>query len=130
MKYLHPDVHDNGLNHLRNNAIRAIVIPEYYESYADVVASAIVTTTISPADFTLSSVISADGGGRKLVFTGKSGPAVAAASPGSPLHVAFTDGSSRILWVEEIENSVGTIIDQHYLIKPQTVHFPQPIQSA
>lgn len=123
MKYLHPDVLDNGHALIQAAAVRAILIPSFSASttYSQVVASAILTATISSADFTISN----EGTGRKIVFGGKTGQADLDASLATDLHVAYTDGLSRVLWVEPI--TPDTIIaGQSYSLPAQTLISQQP----
>lgn len=113
MKYVHPDVLDNGPAHIRGNAVRALLLPSFTSgmTYAQAVAAALVQAVVSSVNFTLSN----QGTGRKLMF---SGPIVAAASKaiagGSPLHIAFTDGVGRILWVDEETSHSAIVIGTNY----------------
>lgn len=125
MKYVHHDVIDNGLAYLQNNAIRVLLLPSFSISttYSQAVASALLSATISSSDFTLSN----EGTGRKIVFGGTSPiPATAAAATNSPLHVAFTDGVSRLLWVDE-EASLMAIVEGHSYRLPQLTQISYPL---
>lgn len=96
--YAHADVLDNGPAYLKANAVRAILISAYTagDSYATVLAAALCTITISSADF--GALAGADAAPRTLSFLGKSG--TASGSSATPnLHLAFTDGASKVLFV-------------------------------
>lgn len=123
MKYLHPDVLDNGPALIRSAATRALLLPDFDDgmTYSEVVASALATAVISSADFTFSD----EGAGRKLVFGGKTAQATAGTASSSTLHVAYTDGASRILWVDPIRTS-SVLAGQNYKIPAQTLNSPQP----
>jgi hypothetical protein len=125
MKYVHPDVLDNGPAHLRANASRALLLPDYTAgmSYADAVASAILASPIASTDFTLSDEAS----GRKIVFAGVTGLALKSIAAGAPLHVAFTDGVNRILLVDNESSRVAIVAGQSYKIPVITYINPQPV---
>lgn len=124
MKYVHPDVLDNGPAHIRINATRALLLPDFTSgmTYAQAVASALIQAVVSSVDFTLSG----NGTGRKLVFSGKVGPASKAIAGGAPLHVAFTDGVGRILWVDAETSHIAIAIGQAYQIPVMQYSVPQP----
>lgn len=123
MKYLHPDVLDNGPALIKSSAIRALLIPLGTSNYSQAVNTALLTATVSTSDFTLSS----EGTGRKLVFGGAVDEATTSIALSNDLHVAFTDGSSRLLWVEGIKPSV-VIGGQSYSLPSLSVISPQPTQ--
>src|SRR5688500_19550330 len=89
-KYAHADVLDNGLNHIKNNAIRMLLIKAYsaLDSYATVNGNAICTVTMAAGDYTLSG---ADGADRVVTIAAKSGTASAGSGATPNLHIAFTD---------------------------------------
>ena len=94
-KYAHSDVLDGGLNAIRNNAIRMLLLKAYAagDSYAAVGGNAICTVTVAAADFTLSG---ADNAPRVLTTAAKSGTASAS---GTSAAIAFTDNVGKVLWV-------------------------------
>jgi hypothetical protein len=98
-KYAHADVLDGGLNAIKNNATKMLLISAYTagDSYATVTGNKLAEVTMASGDFTLSS-----SGSNRLLTTasGKSANATAGAS-GSNLHIAFTDGSAKVLWVTD-----------------------------
>lgn len=125
MKYVHPDVLDNGPSHLRANASRVLLLPDYTAgmTYAAIVASAILASPIASTDFTLSD----EGTGRKIVFGGVTGLALKAIAAGSPLHIAFTDGINRILLVDNESSRAAIVAGQNYKIPAITYINPQPV---
>lgn len=98
-KFAHSDVLDNGINHIKNNAIRMILIKNYAfgDSYATVVANALATAVMAPGDYIVSS-----SGNNRLVTSGtKTETAAASSVGGDNLHIAHTDGVSKVLWVTD-----------------------------
>lgn len=124
MKYVHPDVLDNGPSHLRANASRVLLLPDYTAgmTYAQAVATAILLMPVQSTDFTMSG----EGAGRKIVFGGVTGLALKSADAGSPLHIAFTDGVSRVLLVNNESSRVAVVAGQSYQIPVITYINPQP----
>ena len=115
-KYAHADVLDGGLNAIRNNATRMLLIKAYApaDSYATVMANAICTVPMSALDYTLSG---ADGAGRVLTVSARSGTAAAGSGASPDLHVAFTDNVEKVLLVtDETTDQVVT--------SGNTVNFP------
>lgn len=98
-KWVHSDTLDGGLTSLKTNAVRMILISAYSaaDSYATVLAAALATATISSADL----IISSSGSNRVLTTASKSATASATAGGTPDLHIAFTDGSSKVLWVTD-----------------------------
>lgn len=94
-KYAHADVLDGGLNAIKNNAIRMLLLKAYAagDSYSTVTGNAICSVTTASADFTISG---ADNAPRVLTSAAKSGTA---SGSGSAAAIAFTDNVSRVLWV-------------------------------
>jgi len=115
-KYAHADVLDGGLNAIKNNAIRMLLIKAYTagDNYATVTGNAICTVTVASADFTLSG---ADGAARVCTIGAKTGTASAGSGVGPDLHIAFTDNVSKVLFVtNETSDQVVTT--------GNTVNFP------
>ncbi|SFW21850.1 hypothetical protein [Nitrosovibrio sp. Nv17] len=107
-KWVHSDVLDGGLNAIRGGAARMLLIKAYAagDSYATVAGNAICTITMAPGDFTLSG---APGNPRVCTVAAKSGTASAGSGPAPDLHIAFTDGSAKVLWVtDETSDQVVT----------------------
>ena len=100
-KYAHSDILDGGLAALRAAAVRVLVLKAYTaaDSYATVTGNALNNTTISTADF--AALSGADGSPRVLAFSGKSATATANSGATPNLHIAFTDGSAKVLWVTD-----------------------------
>ena len=102
-KYLHPDVIDNGLQHIIDQAagnvdMRLLSAYTQGDSYATVTGNAIATINMIVGDFTLGDSGSFD---RKLTVAAKTGAASSSAS--SPdLHVALIDATnSKVLAVTD-----------------------------
>jgi hypothetical protein len=115
-KYAHADVLDGGLNAIKNNSLRMLLLKAYAagDSYATVTGNAICTVTMAGDDFTLSG---ADGAARVLTTAAKSGTATAGSGATPDLHIAFTDNAARVLWVtDETSDQVVT--------SGNTVNFP------
>jgi hypothetical protein len=100
-KFAHADVLDGGIAYIKANATRMLLIKNYAfgDSYATVAANTIASVTMTSADYTLSS----SGNSRvctSAAKTGGSAPTASASSvAGDNLHVAFTDGSAKVLIV-------------------------------
>lgn len=114
-KWVHADTLDNGIAHIKANATRMILISAYSagDSYATVTGNAIATITMASGDYTLSS-----SGSNRVLTTGTKSVTASASTTDTPdLHIAFTDGSSKVLWVtDETSNESITSGD--------TVNFP------
>lgn len=99
-KWVHADVLDGGLNAIKNNAIRMLLLKAYTvgDNYATVTANAICTVTLASGDFTLSG---AANNPRVCTVGAKSGTASASSGPAPDLHIAFTDNVGKVLWVTD-----------------------------
>lgn len=111
-KYFHPDVLDGGLLAIKNGATQMLLINNYTlgDSYATVVAAKVAAATMTSADFTLAT----SGNNRTLTTTAKSGVAATANSSAGDHHIAWTDGSAKVLAVtdetgEAVVTSGGTV---------------------
>lgn len=124
MKFIHPDVIDNGLLHLRANAARALLLPDYAldMTYAQAVASALASGSISSLNFTLAD----EGAGRKITFNGIDAVATKSNPGASTMHIALTDGSSRLLLVDVETSSPPIVIGKTYAIPEITYAVQQP----
>lgn len=115
-KFAHADVLDGGLNAIKNGAIRMLLIKTYAagDSYATVNGNKIAEAEMTSADFTLSG---AAGAARALTAAAKSSTASANSGATPDLHIAFTDNSSKVLWVtDETSDQVIT--------SGNTINFP------
>jgi hypothetical protein len=116
-KYAHADVLDGGLNAIKNGAIRMLLIKAYSaaDSYATVTGNKIAEVTMASTDYTLSG---SDGAARVLTTaSGKSATASANSGATPNLHIAFTNGTDKVLWVtDETSDQVVT--------SGNTVNFP------
>ena len=99
-KYAHADVLDGGLNAIKSNSLRMLLLKAYTigDNYTTVTGNAICTVAMASDDFTLSG---ADGAARVLTTAAKSGTATAGSGAAPDLHIAFTDNASRVLWVTD-----------------------------
>ena len=107
-RYAHPDVLDNGPAHIKANATKMLLISGYAfgDSYATVVAAKLAEATVANADFAITN----DVNDRRLTGpAGKSGNASASSGASPDLHIAFTNGVDKVLWVtDETSNQVIT----------------------
>jgi hypothetical protein len=116
-KYSHSDVLDGGLNAIKSGATKMLLIKAYAaaDSYATVTGNKVAEVTMTSTDYTLSG---SDGAARVLTTaSGKSATASANSGATPNLHIAFTDGSAKVLWVtDETSDQVVT--------SGNTVNFP------
>lgn len=116
-KWVHSDVLDGGLNAIKNGATHMLLIKAYTagDSYATVVGNLLADVTMVAGDYTISS----NGNNRQLqTAAGKSATASQNSGAAPNLHIAFTDGSAKVLWVtDETSDQVITA--------GNTVNFPQ-----
>lgn len=121
-KWVRSGVLDNGLNDIKNTATRMILISAYTagDSYATVVANTLATVTMTGSDYTLASASS----NRTLTTaSGKSATATATIGGTPDLHIAFTDGSTAVIWVtDETTNQPIT--------SGNTVNFPAIVYTS
>lgn len=105
-KWAHQDVLDGGLNAIKTSATKQLLLKAYAagDSYATVLANALSEAAMASGDFTLSS----NGSNRVLTTAaGKSANATADSGVGPDLHIAFTDGAAKVLYVtDETSNRV------------------------
>jgi hypothetical protein len=119
-KWVHSDVLDNGLNAIKTNANRMVLLKAYTagDSYATVyTTNNIAEATMASGDYTLAGA--ANGPRTLTVASGKTATAGNGGSGASPdLHIAFVDtATSKVLWVtDETSNQVVTA--------GNTVNFP------
>lgn len=115
-KFVHSDVLDNGLNAIKTGATHMLLIKAYAagDSYATVVGNAVADAAMTATDYTITS----SGNNRVLTSAaGKSATASAGSGSTPNLHIAFTDGSAKVLWVtDETTDQVIT--------SGNTVNFP------
>ena len=99
-KYAHADILDGGLNAIKSNSVRMLLLKAYAvgDNYATVTGNALCTVPMTSDDFTLSGP---DAGARVLTTATKSGSATAGSGAAPDLHIAFTDNASRVLWVTD-----------------------------
>ena len=121
-KWVRSGVLDNGLNDIKTNATKMLLIKAYSaaDSYATVVSNLVAEVTMASGDYTLAS----SGSNRTLTTaSGKSATASANSGATPNLHIAFTDGSANVIWVtDETSDQVVT--------SGNTVNFPQIVYTS
>lgn len=121
-KWVRSGVLDNGLNDIKTNATKMLLIKAYSagDSYATVAGNIVAEVTMTGTDYTLGS----SGLNRTLTTaSGKSGTATANSGASPNLHFAFTDGSANVIWVtDETSDQVVT--------SGNTVNFPQLVYTS
>lgn len=121
-KWAASSVLDNGLNQIKNNATKMLLIKAYSaaDSYATVVGNLVAEVTMTGTDFTLGT----SGSDRTLTTaSGKSATASANSGAGPNLHFAFTNGADTVYWVtDESSDQVVTL--------GNTVNFPQLVYTS
>ena len=116
-KWVASSVLDNGLNQIKNNATRMLLLNTYSagQSYATITggSNVLASVVMKGTDFTLTDGAASS---RALITTAKSTTAVAASST-PDLHIAFTNGSNTVYWVtdESTNQAIGV---------GNTVNFP------
>ncbi len=116
-KFVHSDVLDGGLNAIKNNATHQLLLKAYAfgDSYATVTANSVADAPMTAVDYAITS-----SGSDRVITTaaGKSATASSGSGATPNLHIAFTDGTSKVLWVtDETSDQVVTAGNQ--------VNFPQ-----
>jgi hypothetical protein len=107
-KFAHADVLDGGPALIKSAATKMLLISAYTagDSYAAVVAAKLAEVTMTSADYTHSS----SGNNRVLTVASGKTALLTVAATGTDSHVAFTDGTSRVLWVtDDTTNGSGSI---------------------
>lgn len=116
-KWAHADVLDGGLNGIKGVATKMILVSAYAagDSYATVQANKLAEVSMANSDFSLST----SGSNRVLTTAAGKSVAASAGATGTPdLHIAFTDGTGKVLWVtDETSNQAITL--------GNIVNFPQ-----
>jgi hypothetical protein len=115
-KWVHADVLDGGLNAIKTGASKMLLISAYAaaDSYATVTGAKLAEVAMVSGDYTLSS-----SGSNRVLTTASGKTATASAGSATPdLHIAFTDGASKVLWVTD-ETSDQAITSGN------TINFPQ-----
>lgn len=116
-KQVHQDVLDGGLNAIKSSATKMLLISAYAagDSYATVISNKLAETSMGSGDFTI-----ATSGANRVLTTAASKSAIASATTtGTPdLHIAFTDGTGKVLWVTDETSNQG-------ITSGNTVNFPQ-----
>jgi hypothetical protein len=127
-KYLHPDVLDNGLQHIIDQAagdVNILLIDTYSagQAYSTVISNAVMSIDLAPGDLTLSDY----GAGRKLTVAEKSGLASGNAAPIN-LHVAIVDVTrSKVLAVTDETGEANVSIGDPKTIPTFDIRINQPV---
>ena len=127
-KYLHPDVLDNGLQHIIDQAagnVDMLLIDTYTQgqAYSTVLSNAVMTINMVGGDFSLS----AYGTGRKLTVAEKSGVASGNAAP-TDLHVAIVDVTgTKVLAVTDETGEAAVSIGDPKTIPTFDIRMNQPV---
>lgn len=118
-KWVRSGVLDDGLNDIKNNATKMILVSAYSagDAYTTVVANSLAEATMTGTDFTLAS----SGNNRTLTTTSKSATATATASGTPDLHVVFTNGSNAVIWATD-ETSNQPITTGNVITFPAIVY--------
>lgn len=119
-KWVRAGVLDDGLNDIKNNATRMLLIKNYTagDSYATVVANKLAEATMASGDYTLGNGASSS---RTLTTAaGKTAAATASSIVTDDLHFAFTDGTANVIWVTD-ETSDQVITSGNTVAFPQLV---------
>lgn len=125
-KWVNSDVLDGGLNQVKNNATKYILIKAYAlgDSYATVIGNAVATATVNSTNFTLSGAAN----NPRLLTTSTASATAAANSGATPdLHLAFTDGTSKVLWVTDETTDQQVVIGNTVNFPALVLTFDQPI---
>lgn len=122
-KWVHADVLDGGLNAIKNNANKQILLKAYAaaDSYATVNGTNnIAEVAMASGDFTLGNGASSS---RTLTTTAKTGLTASANSGATPdLHLAFVDTvNSKVLWVTN-ETSDQVVTSDNTVNLPSVVY--------
>ena len=119
-KWVNSLVQDNGLNQIKSNATRMVLLSAYAlgDSAATINTNTLAYAVMTGTDFTLSG---AAGAARVLTVAGGKTASATASAGGTPdLHIAFTDGTTtatNVWWVtDETSNQAIT--------SGNTINFP------
>lgn len=117
-KWVHTDVLDNGLNHIKNNATRMLLIKNYTlgDSPATVATNIIASVIMTGTDYVITGA--ANNPRVLTVASGKTATASGTSVGGDNLHFAFADATTaNVYWVtDETTDQVVT--------SGNTVNFP------
>ena len=128
-KYLHPDVLDNGLQHIIDQSggnVDMLLITSYSQgaAYVTVLANAVMTINMAPGDFTLGAYGTY---GRKLNVAQRSGTTSDNAST-PDLHVAIVDvTNTKVLAVTDETGNQDIISGDPKTIPTFDINLDQPV---
>ena len=118
-KWAHADVLDNGINYIKTNCNKVVVISAYTagDSYATVSGNILAEATMASGDFTLGT-----SGSNRTLTTASGKQDTSANASGTASHIAFVDTvASKVLWVTE-ETSGQTITASNPVTFPSLVY--------
>lgn len=102
MPYCHPDVFDDGLNEIKNNATAQHVCSAEPTTRAEAISLSLGTVDMTSGDFTLGN---GDVSGRKITMAQKS---TTATGDGTITSIAVIDGSRLLLASSTVERTLVT----------------------
>jgi hypothetical protein len=99
MPWANSTVQDNGINHIKNNAVKVLLVKAYTagDSLATVTGNAVAEANVASGDFTLSTP---SAGVRRLTFGGKVGSATGTVASGFDLVFVFVS-ATEVLWMTD-----------------------------
>lgn len=99
MPWAHSNVQDNGINYIKSNAAKVLLVKAYTpgDSLATVTGNAVAEANVANGDFTLSSP---SAGVRRLTFGGKVGSATGTVAAGLDLVFVFVS-ATEVLWMTD-----------------------------
>lgn len=114
MKYLSPEVIQNGPAVIVNSAAKVLAVPDYVAgmSYADVVDAAVIAADVSSDNYSITPSLA----GGELVFAGLQAAASGSTGAFSGVHLVHTDGNSTVLWADQESTGQPIIAGQIYQI--------------
>jgi hypothetical protein len=128
-KWVNANVLDSGLNYIKTNATRMVLLSSYTpgDSASTINANTLAYVNMTSGDYTISNtpnMVNPALNDRVLnVASGKTAVATASASGNPDLHIAFTNGTTiatEVIWVtDETSNQNVT--------SGNTINFPSPI---
>lgn len=119
-KWVHADTLDNGIAHIKANATKMILISAYSvgDSYNTVISNTLATVDMTSGDYTITTK-----GTNRLIATTPKIVTASASSSTPDLHIAFTDGASKVLWVtDEASNQA--------IVAGNSVNFPSIVYTV
>jgi hypothetical protein len=119
-KFVGSDVLDNGLNYIKNNASKMLLLKAYAfnDDYATVIGNSICEVDMTAGDYALADAAS---NARKITVESKNGTASGNSGATPDLHIAFTDGVSKVLVVTD-ETTDQVVVAPNLITFPSLVY--------